>query len=273
MTRTQASIGIALLWIGAFTAVSAAQTANMVLVPVTVTGQRNVPVGGLKEENFKIAEDNADQKIAYFSPDNSPLSIGIILGAGALAARTDRVSDSIREAVETFQKTSNPANEYFVEPFGMDGVNGAANRGLARLARSSNPRRILIIVMDSRDNPGGNSSSPSMEGPMKQSVPIYFNFMSGVQADRGFPQDWLTVFEDVAKSTGGRVLYTEPENEMRTELIKLAEELKGQYAIGFTSSKTAQDGKWRNLKVAVTPPAGQPKVNVKNKSRYFVPKG
>lgn len=272
MTRTQGFIVVALLLTGVFIGVSAAQSGNMVLVPVTVLGQRNVPASGLKEENFKIAEDNAEQKIGYFSPDNSPSSIGIILGAGALAARTDRVTESIREAIETFQKSGNAGNEYFIEPFGMDGVNGAALRGLARLARGSNPRKALILVMDGRDNPGGNPDSPSMDAPMKQGIPIYFIFMSGVQGERGFPQTWLTVFEDVAKNTGGRVLYTEPLNEMKAECVKLAEELKAQYFIGFTSTKTAQDGKWRSLKVTVTPPAGQPKLNVRHKSRYFVPK-
>jgi hypothetical protein len=109
----------------------------MVLVPVSVLGAGNAPVAGLKQESFHLLEENKEQRITFFSPDNSPLTIGLILGAGALV-RADRVSESILEAVDTFKKTGNPPNEYFVEPYGSAGVEAAAVRGLTRLAESAN---------------------------------------------------------------------------------------------------------------------------------------
>ena len=262
----------ALLLIGALSGVCAAQIEpNTVLIPTTVTAGKDMAVTGLKQENFKVAEGNADQKITFFSADNSPSAIGFILGAGALAQRADTVSTNIRSAVETFQKSGHPNNEYFVDPFGQDGVDGVVVRSLQKLARSANPRKTLIVIMDTFDNPGGNPEQPSMEGPLKQGVPIYFVFLNNTQNNRSFSQNWMNTIEEVSRSTGGKMMYLDPQNELRNELVKLADELKNQYVLGYASSNPTQDGKWRNVKVTVTPPGGT-KVNVRTRSRYFVAK-
>src|SRR6185436_9462759 len=108
-------IWIAFLFIilnSALAAVCSAQVdANTVLIATTVTAGKDAAVPGLKQENFKIQEGNAEQKISFFSPENSPASIGFILGAGALTQRADTVSTSIRTAVETFQKSGHPNND------------------------------------------------------------------------------------------------------------------------------------------------------------------
>jgi hypothetical protein len=49
----------------------------------------------------------------------------------------------------------------------------------------------------------------------------------------------------------------------------LAEELKSQYVLGFTSRSEVRNGKWRNLKVAVKGPADQGKLTIRYKRRYF----
>jgi Ca-activated chloride channel family protein len=262
-------------------AVIAQDSDRTVLVPVSVLGAGRARVSGLKQENFQLLEENKEQKIAFFSPDNSPLSIGIILGAGALV-RADRVSQSILDAVDAFKKAGNPSNEYFVEPYGTAGVEGAAERGLARLAQSANRRKILVMFIDSLDNPGGNPEQPSMDPVLKQDVPIYFVFMrdaffrlsgtpSTVQDGQAYPSSWLTVYEDVARNTGGRLMYAEPAGDLKPACVELAEELKNQYVLGFTSRNDSPGGKWRNLKVNVTA-AGQPKFILRYKARLFVPK-
>ena len=134
-------------------AAPAQNTNRTVLVPVSTTGGKNEP-NDLKQENFQLLEDNKEQKISWFSPPNSPLSIGIILGGGSLAQRTDAVSQRVINAIKAFQKSSNESNEYFVEPYGQDGAQGAIDRALTKLARGSSRRRILIVVIDSHDNPG-----------------------------------------------------------------------------------------------------------------------
>ena len=107
---------------------------------------------------------------------------------------------------------------------------------------------------------------------MKQEVPVYFIFIRGINDDRTFPNAWLTVFGDVARNTAGRMFYAEPVMELKAECVKLAQEIRSQYVIGYTSTNTAQDGKWRGVRVTLNPPPGQQKPNLRYRSRYFVPK-
>src|SRR5689334_15539490 len=76
---------IALSAIWAFSAVCCCQPAanirvdsSLVLVPVTVTDPFNRYVIGLEKEHFRIFEENTEQKIAQFSGEDAPLSVGLL---------------------------------------------------------------------------------------------------------------------------------------------------------------------------------------------------
>jgi Ca-activated chloride channel homolog len=256
-----------------------AQNVNRtVLVPVSVTGEGNMPVTGLKQENFQLLEENKQEKISMFSPDNSPLSIAIILGAGTLV-RSDNVSAKILEAVDAFKKTGNPANEYFVDPYGQ-GIEEAIGRGLDRLSGASNQRKILVMFIDDFDTSRDDAGEHSLESAMRQDIPIYFMFIKGqffrfsgqptTTTDESLSKSsWPNIFQDVAQDTGGRMVYAEPLGNLYDETVKLAEELKSQYVLGFTPNSDVRNGKWHNLKVGVNEPTDQGKLTIRYKRRYF----
>ncbi|HEY2382202.1 MAG TPA: hypothetical protein VGK48_13575 [Terriglobia bacterium] len=257
---------------------AAQQTDRTVFVPVNVIGDANAAVTGLKPENFQLFEDNKEQKITSFSPENAPLSVSIILGAGAMV-RSDRVSEKIMESVDAFKKTGNRANEYFVDPYPSTGVEDAIARGLDKLAGAKNRRKVLVMFIDNFDTPA-NPEQGALESAMKQDIPIYFMFIknqffrfSGTPTtaeDTGaYPISWMNVFENVASDTGGRVINAEPMGNLQDESVKLADELKNQYVLGFTPSSDARTDKWRNLKVTVKGVSGQQKAVVRFKKRYF----
>src|SRR5262245_38860621 len=88
---------------------------NMVFVPVTVKGAKNAFAPGLKQEHFQVSEDGKPQQISFFSTDDAPWSIGIVVAVeGFLPGRADMRSNSIRDAIQTFQKSGNPQNKYWV---------------------------------------------------------------------------------------------------------------------------------------------------------------
>ena len=53
---------------------------NLVLVPVTVNDAMNRTVTNLNKQNFELYEAGKQQKILYFSTEDSPISVGILLG-------------------------------------------------------------------------------------------------------------------------------------------------------------------------------------------------
>jgi Ca-activated chloride channel homolog len=242
---------------------AAAQGTNRTLtVPVSVIAGKSEPASGLKQDDFQLLEDNKEQKISLFLPTDSPIGFGIIVGASALAIHPDETGRRVLDALKAFQKNSNTANEYFFEPFGFDGIEGAIRNGLGEAARSHNRRKVLLVILDANDNPGRPLTQSSLDAFQKQDIPVYF------VAIGKYPYDW----SDIARNTGGSVIYTTAEFNLTAELVKLAAQLRSEYLLGFISSNTAQDGKWRSLKVNVTGPDEKAKLAVRYRSRYFVPK-
>ena len=50
---------------------------------------------------------------------------------------------------------------------------------------------------------------------------------------------------------------------------QIALELRHQYSIGYKPSNFSNDGKWRKIKVKVTPPRGLPRLFVRSKEGYY----
>lgn len=258
---------------------------DLVYVPVAVTGPRRVYVNALTKDNFQLREDGIPQTISYFS-ENQPFEVSLILAMSVLQrGRSDHFSTKIREAVETFRQTGNLKNRYTIEemPFGSKGVFDAMSRHVARLAEHPNPRKVILVITDGFDSPGGDPGRALQEYAKKEDVPIYIVYAagtgSGPTADlaavgRG-AQIYLeagTIYDDLARFTGGRLYQAEADTQLLVTLKELAEELKNQYILGFRSTNDARNNKWRDLEVRVIPPAGLKDLRVRVKDRYFVAK-
>src|SRR5689334_5230307 len=77
---------------------------DVVLVNATVSDSKGRMVLGLQPENFRISEDKVEQKVEYFSTEDSPMSIGLIFDAtGSMA---NKISSS-RQAAASFLRMGN----------------------------------------------------------------------------------------------------------------------------------------------------------------------
>jgi hypothetical protein len=234
-------------------------------VPVSVIAGKSEPASGLKQENFQLFEDNKEQKISLFLPADSPIGFSMIVGASALAIHPDEHGRRVLDALKAFQKNSNTASDYFFEPFGFDGINGAIRNGLGEAARSVNRRKVLVIILDATDNSGREPTPSSLDAFAEQDIPVYFVVIGK------YPTGASNVFDEIAHNTGGNLIYTN-ELALMEKLVELAAQFRSEYLLGFNSSNPAQDGKFRNLKVVVTAPEDKAKLTLRYRSRYFVAK-
>jgi Ca-activated chloride channel family protein len=78
------------------------------------------------------------------------------------------------------------------------------------------------------------------------------------------------VMGDLATMTGGR-MSNAPNAARGVEALtaEIARGLRTQYLLGFTSTRTEQDGKRRGVKVRIDSPAGSPKLDVWTKAGYY----
>lgn len=52
---------------------------QLVTIPVKVSDRKNRFFGGLKKENFRVFEDDVEQEIAYFSNEEQPFTVALVL--------------------------------------------------------------------------------------------------------------------------------------------------------------------------------------------------
>lgn len=84
--------------------------AALVLIPVHATTADGASVTSLSKENFRLFEDDVEQKITYFAKDDAPISLGLLLDtSGSMHNKIRRSS----EAATTFCRNSNPETSSF----------------------------------------------------------------------------------------------------------------------------------------------------------------
>jgi Ca-activated chloride channel family protein len=269
--------------------------ADLVLIPVTITDPMNRLVTGLEREDFQIFENNGKQKITSFASEDAPVSIGIIFDlSGSMTSKLIRA----RESILQFIKTANPQDEFFVIGFNdrpeliEDFTNSvediqarlatvrsghrtalldAIYFGLTKMKEARHERKALLVVSD-----GGDNRSRYTEGELRAQVreadvEIYSIGVFDPYADAPEERTGPQLLNDLSEETGGRLFRVDDIAEMSDIAEKISSELRNQYVIGFKPQNLTHDGKWRKVKVKVSPPEGLPPLTVHARTGYYAP--
>jgi Ca-activated chloride channel family protein len=264
---------------------------DLVLATATVTTPDGRFVTGLDKGNFKIAEDKISQEIAYFSSEDAPLSVGIIFDVSG--SMKDKMKTAV-EAALTFMKSGSPDDEYFLVPFadkpqmpqeftndiakiqsrfmfsqakGRTALYDAVYLGLNMVEEGNNLKKALLLITDGEDNRSRYTFSNVKEYVKERDVQIYAIGIDSGYSDSG--TDGRALLHDLAQITGGTAHFPRSIQQLEDICYKIALELKSQYVIGYESTNTARDGKWRKINVKVEEP-GQ-NLRVRAKTGYYAP--
>jgi Ca-activated chloride channel family protein len=270
-------------------------TVDMVLVPVTITDPLNRLVTGLDRENFNLFEGKDLQEIKTFSSEDAPVSIGVIFDmSGSMGGKIDRA----REAVVEFFKTANPQDEFFMITFSdkpeeiadftssVDDIQGrliysvpkgrtalldAIYLGVTKMRQAKYPKKALLIISDGGDNHSRYTESEIKSMVKEADILIYaigiYDHYFPTQEERLGPE----LLSSVTELTGGRAFTIDNPNDLADVSTKIGIELRNQYVIGYRPKNPVRDGKWRKIKVKISPPKGLPPLKVYAKTGYYAP--
>src|SRR5262245_11069626 len=258
---------LCVMFLAAGVVVAAAQKSlkidvDLVMVNVHVTDDANRFVSDLKPDNFQLFEDKVEQKIRYFSNEVAPVSLGIIFD---ISHSMEKKLEFARQAATKFLETGTPDDEYFLVEFsnraklsqgftndisrlrdriafkpasGSTALYDGVYLGLSQLKEGQNPRKALLLITDGEDNHSRYSRGDIREFIREADAQIYV-------IDLGH-----ALVSDLAEMTGGHS-YRASVEDLEDTCEKIALELKSQYVIGYESSNTSNDGKFRKVRVRV----------------------
>lgn len=246
---------------------------ELVVLPISVTDSLGRFVPGLRRDQFEIYEQDIPQTPRFFSTEDVPISVGLILDvSGSMKSKIARA----REAFRRFIEFSNAQDEFFAIAFnhqvmhlagftdgevllsylpflqakGRTALYDAVYEGVLKLKQGRYGKRVLLVISDGQDN-SSRHGARSLSRLLKESdVQIYtVATPDPTQYNDYFERQGVSILQHISKLTGGRQFTVYSASTLEPVCIYIARELRQQYTIGYTSSNSLPDGKWRTIKV------------------------
>ncbi|MGB9418583.1 MAG: VWA domain-containing protein [Acidobacteriaceae bacterium] len=268
---------------------------NEVLLPCTVVDDKGRLVTDLDRGNFQVWEDNVPQKIASFQHQDVPVSLGILVdNSGSMRDKRAAINDAALHLV----KVSNPADSAFVVNFSdhaildqgftsdisllekglshidsrggtalYDAVVASANE-MSRHAKQQ--KQVLLIITDGGDNASRLTLDQAirrvqaLDGPVVYSIGLLYEDLSKEEAARA-RQD----LESLALQTGGVAYFPHSLNDVNEIAAQVASDIRNQYTLGYHSTKSAELGGYRTVRVEATTGRKNSNLTVRTKKGYY----
>jgi len=274
---------------------------DLVVLHVTVADARGEFVPELKQGNFRVFEEKIEQKIAVFSRDDIPVTMGLVVdNSGSMREKREQVN----AAAMTFVRTSNPQDEAFVVNFNdeyyldTDGdftndqknLNDALSRietrgstalydavigSLDHLKKGHKDKRVLLLITDGDDDASQKSFEDAIKAAEQSNATIYTIGVyseDDLKNDKRMVRRSKKVLTELAEATGGLAYFPENLEQVTPICEQVARDIRNQYTLGYYPSNTTRDGSFRGLQVQVIPPKGRGKLSVRTRTGYYAPK-
>jgi VWFA-related protein len=269
---------------------------NLVVLHTTVLDDRGRFAEGLKQDNFRVFEDKAEQKLSVFKREDIPVSMGLVIdNSGSMREKRPRVN----EAALTLVQTSNPDDEAFVVNFNDDfyldldkdftnsipelkeALERIDSRGstalydaiigsLDHLKKASKDKRVLLIVTDGEDNTSRNSLEKTIREIQRTNTVIYTIGLLGEESKKSKTKAKKALTQ-IAQASGGLAFFPENVDDVHNICEQVAHDIRNQYTLGYYSTNDRRDGSYRTVQVDVIPPRGRGKLVARTRNGYYAP--
>ncbi|HVQ63927.1 MAG TPA: VWA domain-containing protein [Terriglobia bacterium] len=251
---------------------------NLVELHVSVMDGSGRPVGGLRQEHFKVTENNITQPITIFKHEDIPVSLGLVVdNSRSIEPRKGRLD----AAALSFVANSNPDDETFIvhfdfdarvsqeftdnrallsrklseaKPFGQTAIFDGLLLALDTMDNARYQKKALLLITDGIDNASKATLAQVLEKVKREHVMV---FPIGLLSESGgvAAEDALLA---IAKASGGRAYFPNTPEDARAMMDIIARDLREQYTLAYLPSNVLRNGTWRSVRVDITPPKGYP---------------
>jgi Ca-activated chloride channel homolog len=269
---------------------------NLVVLHTTVLDDRGRFADGLKQDNFRVLEDKAEQKLSVFKREDVPVSMGLVIdNSGSMRDKRPRVN----AAAITLVEASNPQDEAFVVNFnddfyldldkdfsssipelkealeridsrGSTALYDAVIGSLDHVKKGSRDKKVLLVVTDGEDNTSHNSLEKTVREIQKTDTVIYTIGLLSEESKKNAKRA-RRALEDIAKASGGLAFFPENVDDVHSICEQVAHDIRNQYTLAYYPTNTKRDGTFRTVQVEVIPPRGRGKLTARTRNGYYAP--
>jgi Ca-activated chloride channel family protein len=255
---------------------------DLVLVEATVRDQDGGIVNDLRREDFRVYENGVEQRIDYFSRDELPLAVALVLDCsgsmGPVLKQLHRVAfdtlsslkpdDQVAlfdfaaraEMLVGLTKNRQRITDAIaaIRAGGGTVIPDALFEAAHYLARAAPDRRHAIILVSDNENTlkGYTDESRVIRQALESEAVIYsIRIAEGLHPHSMYVL--LPIFRDVSvpritHETGGEVIDAKSLDSIRSAMATAISRLKQRYSLGYYSTNRRHDGAFREIEIRIT---------------------
>lgn len=254
---------------------------RLVLLATKVEDGRGRIIQGLTANDFSLREDHIPQTIQFVSVDTeAPVSVAFMLDVSG-SMRVSGKLEAAKEAIRYFVESLRPQDRFALIAFADEQVawitefTSDRQRFLERLAvqtgygqtalhdavaaapglvqAGADGRKAIVLITDGVDNASQTTLDRAIELARRASVPIYTLGFSSLPRDvLPLSQELATNFKVLTRfsdETGGSLFAVHDPDELKEAVVRIDQELRYQYVIGYLPSRKLWNGAFRRIQL------------------------
>lgn len=234
---------------------------GLVRLSVTARDQSGTIVHDLEPGDFQVVEDGVEQEVEHFGHHESPISVVVLVDkSGSMAG--DKLMHA-KDAVINFAGALQPQDEVLVIAF-SEGVEQLGQFGLDARTIEHEVKGIRI-----------ESSTRLYDAVIEGSKAVATPDRKALQRTRGPQSLWtrlgdshpLDMLKRLTEGTGGWTYPIVAAERCKEVCLRVADELRNQYLLGYYPANKTQDGRWR----AITVRTARPGLTLTTRTGYYGP--
>jgi Ca-activated chloride channel homolog len=263
---------------------------RLVVIHASVTDHKGQLVTNLKQNAFKVYENDQVQNVKLFRREDIPVSLGILVDdSGSMMSKRARVEAAALAMV----RASNPEDEVFIVNFNDEGYLDVPftndihkmEQGLARIdsrggtamrdavamsldymnQNAKKDKKVLLVITDGNDN----ASTVTLErivARANQSDTLVYAIGLFTEEEKREASKARRALKLLTDESGGLAFYPKDVDEVQRLAIEIARDIRNQYTIAYEPQLQALDGTYRRIRVTVE---GSGKPSVRTRTGYF----
>ena len=240
---------------------------NRVVLWLSATDKKGNFIADLAQEDFRLFEDGREQEILDFYKEDRPIRMAILLdSSGSMKEKLPEVHEAAASFVDTLREKDQALlidfddKVFLVEDLTSDherlkkaitsteAIGGTAVYDVLHAAYRKigqfDGRKAVVLLSDGDDTASQFGFKRVLEEAKSNSAMIYaIGLGGGGQGPR------KSVLKDFSDYTGGRPFFVKKASELGEVYQRIAEELRTQYYIAYSTTNEEWDGRWIKLEV------------------------